>query len=144
MPQNNFSIGKDISLDVVDPVQGVVRFDIKTAFESKPQYHDIASTGLDGLTRYAELPTGWDGSFTMDRSNSAVDDYFAAFEANYFAGVNALPITITETINEADGSISQYRYDGVVLKLEEAGSWKGDERTTQRVSFKASRRIKVA
>jgi len=42
------------------------------------------------------------------------------------------------------GAVSQFRFEGVVLKLDDAGNWKGDSTVKQKLSFMASRRIKVA
>jgi hypothetical protein len=44
---------------------------------------------------------------------------------------------------QPDGSTVQYRYTGVMLKYDNAGSWKGDETVKLTVSWCASRRIKV-
>ena len=56
-------------------------------------------------------------SFKFDRMNPVDDQYFAALEAAYYAGVNQLAGTIYETISEADGSVSHIDSNGVVIKL---------------------------
>ncbi|MFD2271412.1 hypothetical protein ACFS07_10430 [Undibacterium arcticum] len=43
-----------------------------------------------------------------------------------------MPVTITETIQEVSGSISQYRYLQVLLTLEDAGNYKGDDSVHQK------------
>ena len=97
MPINGFSVGRDISLDITGP-QGPLRFNLITGFRSKPDITDQKIKGLDGITRHARFPDGWSGSFNIERQDSAVDDYFAQLEANYYAGLNENPVTITETI----------------------------------------------
>jgi hypothetical protein len=52
-------------------------------------------------------------------------------------------VTITETITEASGSVTQWRYNGVALKYAEAGSWKGDAKVSQRISFRCTARVQV-
>lgn len=144
MPSNSFNVGKDVTLQVVTP-QGPLNLPVTTTgFESKPQYSKLRSKGLDGINRGANIPDGWEGSITLDRSNSVVDDFFAAQEAGYYAGQNVLNATITETIQEISGAISQYRYTGVCLSFDEAGSKKGDQLIAQTIGFYASQRIKVA
>jgi len=144
MPSNSFNVGKDVTLQVVTP-QGPLNLPVTTTgFESKPQYSKLRSKGLDGVNRGANIPDGWEGSITLDRSNSVVDDFFAAQEAGYYAGQNVLNATITETIREINGSVSQYRYIGVCLSFDEAGSKKGDQLISQTIGFYASQRIKVA
>ncbi|KAF1009483.1 MAG: hypothetical protein GAK28_00121 [Luteibacter sp.] len=143
MPANNFSIGKDISVVFVTPT-GTLNLPVSvTSFEAKPIYNKIRSTHLD-KTRGANTPQGWDGSLQLDRFSSVVDDFFAQQEAGYYAGLNTLTGSITETIQEANGSISQYRYTDVVFSFEEAGKYTGDQKVTQTIGFFASQKLKVA
>lgn len=143
MPANGYNLGKDVTLDIVTAT-GMLRPKIKTGFSSRQETHSIQIMGLDGVNRFDELPAGWSGTFDLDRGDSSVDDYFANAEANYYNGAPTPIVTITETIQEVTGGISQYRYTGVVLKLDDAGSKTGDKQIAMKVSFKASKRIKVA
>ena len=72
-----------------------------------------------------------------------LDRYIAQQEATYYAGGNELPSSIDETITEPDGSISQYRYTGVMIQLTDAGDKAGDKTINQSLSFAASRRLEV-
>jgi hypothetical protein len=143
MPANGFNVGRDVTLDIVDPVQGALRFKIKTAWKVDQKTKDLESHGLDGNDRFAHLPGGWQISFTFDRADSSIDDYFATQEVNYFAGVTLGNVSITETITNPNGVITQYRYTNVALKLTDGGDWKGDQITKQSISGMASRRLKV-
>ena len=143
MPVNGFTVGRDISLDIVGP-NGPLRFSLITEFDSKPDNTEQKIKGLDGVTRPLRFFDGWSGSFSLDRQDSTVDDYFATLEANYYAGIAETPCTITESITEVNGATTQYRYVGVILKLEEAGNFKGDASVKQKVGFFAQRRNKVA
>ncbi len=144
MPYNNFSLGKDIVLDVITP-QGVLALPVTTTgFEAKPIYNRIKSKGLDGINREAAVPEGWEGSITLDRQNNAIDAFFAKQEAGYYAGQNVLTASITETISEADGSVSQYRYVNVSLRFDEAGKKTGDNKIEIHIGFFASQRQQVA
>lgn len=144
MPANVFSIGKDVTLDVVTP-SGVLSLPVTTtSFEAKPQYNKIRVAGLDGVNRGANIPKGWEGSIMLDRNSSEVDDFFAKQEAGYYGGLNTLTASITETCSELNGSVSQYRYVGVVLSYDEAGKWEGDKHVSQTIGFFASQRLKVA
>ncbi len=143
MPINNFSVGRDVSLDVVTP-DGPLPFGLITKFTAKPDITDKKIKGIDGITRHVRFPDGWSGVFDVERQDSTLDDYFASLEANYYAGMNELSCTITETIQEVSGAVSQFRYVGVLLKLDDAGDWAGDETVKQKLSFVASRRLKVA
>lgn len=144
MPYANFSLGKDVVLDVITP-SGVLQLPATTTgFESKPVYKREKSSPLNGINLEVPIPAGWEGSITLDRQNSAIDDFFAQQEAGYYAGQNVLQATITETISESSGAISQYRYTNVALRFDEAGKKTGDAKIQQTIGFFASQRIKVA
>lgn len=142
MPVNGFSVGRDISLDIVGP-SGPIRFSLITGFQSKQDITEQKVKGLDGITRHVRFPDGWSGSFDIERQDSTIDDYFSQLEDNYYAGLNETPLTITETITEVNGATTQYRYMNVLLKLDDAGHWEGDKTVKLKVSFVAARRTKA-
>lgn len=143
MTINQFSTGKDVSVTVVTTT-GRLTFAGLTDFSADPMTTDIKSKGLDGVPRFGIIPDGWKGSFKVDRLDSSVDNYWAQFEADYFSGKATTAGTIAEIITEADGSVTEWRYDGVVLHLEKAGDWSGDKKVEQTVSFQAAHKYKVA
>lgn len=143
MAVNGLSIGKDVSVALITSY-GPVNFNITTSFHPKAKYHDLRSVGLDGTVRDAPIPAGWDITFKIDRGGASVDAYFAQVEADYFAGVPTQAGTILETITEPDGTVSQWRYDNVMLKYDDAGERVGDKTIQIGVHGTASRRIQVA
>lgn len=142
MPVNGFSVGRDVVLDIVTPT-GTLGLNLLTGFDSKPDVMEHKVKGLDGLVRPVLFHDGWMGSFEIERADSALDDYWAQLEANYFSGLNSPSLTITETITEVSGATTQYRYEGVQLKLVDAGAWKGDSTVRMKLDFLAARRRKV-
>src|ERR1700761_7368617 len=124
MPINGFSVGKDVSVTVVTSY-GTLTFNGLTEFSADPMTTDIRSKLIDGTPKFGFIPDGYKGSFKLDRLDPRVDNYWAQVEADYFAGKNNPAGTITEIIQEADGSTTEWRYDGVVLRLEKAGDWGG-------------------
>lgn len=143
MPMNGFNIGRDISLDVAGQDGQIVSFNLVTGFEKKQVTEKVAINGLDGVTRYLEIPEGWEGTIDVTRADRRLDDFVASLEDKYFAGQNVLGQSITETIQEPDGSISQWRYEGVMFRLSDAGKWKGKGDVQMRLDWCASRRRKV-
>lgn len=143
MPVNNFNVGRDLSLQIVGYDGIIHNFPLVTGFDAKQETHSIKIMGMDGTVRFLELPAGWTGSFGTDRQDSSLDDYFANLEAGYYQGLNVQAATITETISEVDGSVKQYRFTGVVFKLDDAGSWAGDKQVSLKVGWSASRRIRI-
>ena len=143
MPVNNFTVGKDVSIVIQTPT-GNLTIPGLTDFTADPNWTDLKSKPLDGVPIHGYIPDGWKLSFKWDRTSPVLDNYFAQLEAAYFAGGNQLGGTVYETIREADGSISQWRYTGVVIKLDKGGDFSGDKKVEQSFSGMASLKIKVS
>jgi hypothetical protein len=142
MPFNGLNVGRDVSIDIVTQL-GRFNFNIRTDFKAKAMTNKRKSVGADGVIRHVYLPDGWEGSFAFDRADSAVDDFFCVQEDLYYQGVPIQTATITETITNVDGTISQYLYEGVCLSLDNAGDKKGDDLIKGEIGFGASRRLKI-
>ena len=142
MPVNSFSIGRDCQLVVIGPA-GRVDLTYVTGFESRQVTRSVRLDRLDGVPMGAELPRGWEGSFEVERGTSAVDDFIAAAERLFFA-TGAIPAgTVYQYVTEVDGSVSTYQYHGVVFKLANSGSWRGDASVKQRLEFFATQRQRI-
>lgn len=143
MPLNSYNVGRDVTLTLVT-ASGVLSLNQITGFQSKQDSIEQKIKGLDGITRYLRFFDAWSGSFTLERQDSTLDDYFSQVEANYYAGLSESPVSITQSIQEQSGAITQYRYIGVLLKYDDAGEYRGDQSVKQGMSFVASRRVKIA
>jgi hypothetical protein len=144
IPVNDFNIGNDWAIDLFDPLTGGIQsFSLVTGFTKQQDTTEVSSNALDGLVRRAHLPGGWSGTITVDRANPNIDNYFAAREDAYYQGRVQPPCTITETITEVGGGISQFRYEGVSFKLDGGGNAQGKDKVEMSVAFTASRRRKV-
>lgn len=142
MPINAFSIGRDCQLVVIGP-QGRIDLTYVTGFESRQITQSVRLSRLDGVPMGAELPNGWEGSFEVERGTSAVDDFIAAAEQSFLAS-GALPAgAVYQYVSEVDGSTSTYQFAGVVFKLANAGTWKGDQSVKQKLEFFATSRVRV-
>ncbi len=133
-----FSTGKDVSADIVLSDGQHLRLGNITAFDAKPMSKQLQSNGIDGVNKFAVIPEGWTLSFDVDRADRVVDDWWAAMEAAYYAGNTIKNCTILETIQEADGSIAQYRFEGVALNLDDAGNWRSDSFVKMKLTGRAS------
>lgn len=142
MPVGGYSVGRDLALDVFT-TQGVIRFNTVTGFDSKQMTTKHTVKALDGKNRFLEIPEGWDGTISIERADDQLDSYIANLEAGYYAGLGIGFSQITETITNPDGSISTYRFTDVAFKLDDAGSWTSDKAVAQKLSWCASKRIKV-
>lgn len=134
-----FNIGSDTRITILKnglPVAAA----ILTSFEAKQLTTRVTSKKIDGKTNSRELPEGWDLDFEFDRGNSQIDDLFVAEEELRYAGQPPSKFTVVERTSNPDGTVSRYRYEEVVLKLDTAGDRKGDGKVTQKMSGFASRR----
>jgi hypothetical protein len=138
----DFSIGKDAVFTILDDGQpmGAIKL---TNFEYKQKTTLLTSKPINGAPIYREVEEGWEGSAEADRTNSILDDYFVQKEGALYAGARPLAASIMQRINELDGSVTRYRFIGVTMKLDEGGSYKSDERVTQKVSWTAAQRVRA-
>ena len=143
MPANSYSIGRDLTFVLVGPY-GTVTIDGITEYTAKPMFNDLKHNGIDGVVRHAEIPQGWEVSIKLDRQTPGIDALFARLEADYHAGVNITGGTLVETKTETNGSVSQFRYEDVVLKLDDAGTWKSDSFVGMSLTGYAARRKQIA
>jgi hypothetical protein len=143
MPINGYSVGSDVTL-VINTGAGPLPVDIRTGFTSKMDTTEQKIIRLDGITDHVRFINGWSGSFSLERAGGIIDRYFAAVEANYYAGIDELPLSIDQIIAELNGGISAYRYRKVMLKYDDAGDWGGDKSVKQKFSFLATTRVQIA
>lgn len=143
VPNGALNTGKDVSIDVALQDGRILRLGNVTSFARKPKVKKLTSLGIDGVPRNAVLPEGWDLDIEIDRQDSEIDDWWANYEADYYAGRTVRNLIITETIIEVDGSLSQYRYEGVALQLNSAGDFKSDSFVKMKLTGEAAFRKKV-
>lgn len=143
--QNSFNVGRDgAQVTIFDSSIGQVTISGITSFETKPEMVKLKSVHIGGRILRRAIPDGHTGTFDLDRQDPSFETYFANFEANYFAQLPPSSITITHTINNLDGSVSQFQYTDVALYPDEAGKWAGQEKVTQKFTFEAGRKIQLA
>jgi hypothetical protein len=144
MPVNSFSIGHDVAVDMIDPILGtIVILDAVTGFSAESQTKQITSEPLNGPPQFAETFNGWKGQIDFDRKSHTADAFFQALEDNYWNGINTLSGTITQTITEPNGVISQWKYVGATFKFGDAGKWKAQEKVAQKIDWMASQRKRI-
>lgn len=142
MPVNNFTVGRDVSI-VINGPSGQITLNGITDFSSKPMTTTIKSKPLGSPPIQGYIPDGWEMSFKLDRMDAGADSFYAAFEAGYWNGQNQPAGTVNENIQEADGSITKWRYTGFVMKLDNAGDFSADKKVEQSLSGFASQKLPV-
>ncbi len=139
-----FNVGRDVSLSLVRPGGQLLKPVNMTDFKFRQITVDLKSRPVSGPPLHAYLPDGWEGSMVYDRSDSVLDNYLATLESNFYSSLGLEQLTITETVREVNGSISQYRFDNVAVRLEDGGSWKADSTVAITLGWMASTRTRVA
>lgn len=144
MPIGGQSLGKDVRIVLVSP-QGTINIPPAaiTRFNVAPETTNEKRLGLDGEVRHLVQPAGYKGSVDIDRFNSNLEDYWAAFEEAYYAGANIGWGYIQETIQNPDGSVSQWRYEKVVFDVKDFGDREGDKIVKMKLDFMASKRTRA-
>jgi hypothetical protein len=142
MAGNMFSVGRDCQVVVIGPM-GRVDLSHVTGFESRQHTTSVRVDRMDGVHLAAELPKVLQGSFEIERGNSAADDMIAAIEQAYFNDGQMAGGTLYQYVTETDGSVSTYQYESVAFRLTSAGHWKGDSSVKQKLEFFAARRKRV-
>jgi hypothetical protein len=138
-PGSQFNIGSDSVLTVLVNGQPIGS-QLLTSFEFRQMTTRLTSKPINSSPNYREVEEGWEGTLEYDRSNSVLDDFFAAKEAGRYAGQQPPQVTVTTKITNVDQSISRFRFDGMALKLDQGGKYAQDEKVTQQVGWVASRR----
>jgi hypothetical protein len=141
MPQNGLNLGRDYKFDVLTST-GLLVLPTLLNFKRHKINQKLTVKPLNTLPINLNfMEGGWAGSFEVSRADGTLDNYFAAIEAQYYAGVNLPAGFIQETIDEVAGNVSTFQFQGVVLYYEDAGDAESEKNVIQRVSFAASTRI---
>lgn len=135
-----YNVGRDVSLDIIDPDEGELRFSIITGFDANPRTQALESRPLNGEALFTDLPDGWEGTLELDRADATLDRWVARREAAYFRGARLGNVSISETVNEIDGSVTQFRYTNVSMVMSGGRTVRGNDKIAQRVTWRASRR----
>lgn len=137
MAINNLSIGRDITLNIHSS-NGEIVIPTVISFTCKPTPDVRTSVAMNGNVLYATIPQGYSGSIDIDRTSPALEAFWTAYETAYYAGQNLLANTITVTINEANGTVSQWIASGVMFDAQDFGNWTGSDIVKQTLNFRAS------
>jgi hypothetical protein len=127
------SYGRDIRLDINLADGSVLTLPEIIDYDIKPTNHTDSFVNIQGRPVHNVIPQGGNLTINLKRVDSTIEDFQAAFEANYYAGAPLLKGTLTETISNPDGSIIQYQCQGVVLIIEDMGTWKGETAVSQQI-----------
>ena len=143
MSISGYTIGQDVKLTFIIPNFGEVELSELVSFNATPTNTTKTVQPMNGNPKHLVFQEGWSGTIEGERNNDSIDALWARLEAAYFAGEDILGGTISQTIIENDGKLSRYLYEDVQFRLEDAGTYRGNDTVMWRMSFEASRKLKV-
>jgi hypothetical protein len=143
MPQL-FNIGRDATVSIIANAAPLNPL-IITHFSYQQVAITLKSRPLNAPPVNQKVPDGWEGELEYDRGSVVLDQYFATEEALYWAGSDYVPITILASVKDpSSGAINQFRFDNVILVYESGGSYKSDDKVSQRVKWHATTMTQVS
>lgn len=98
---------------------------------------------MDGVTRHPKFWHGQSGEFTVFRDSPVLERYFSQGEGAYLLGGDQIPVTITQTIRNADGTSNQWQFIDAVLDMSDGGTYSGNDVVTQTINFFSAERIQT-
>lgn len=145
MANDQFNIGKDISLSLVGPTGPLRQMGLLLEFAPRPEIETLKSSpiNMNGIPQHRNVYGGWGGTFLYDRNSGDIDDLHNLLESSFFAGNPDTFFQITSVIKNPNGSVNSYAYLNCVLALEDAGTWGQDAKVQERFRFAASQRVPI-
>lgn len=143
MPMNGYNAGRDLTVVITTSDGQLSTYNI-VEFEAKENARSNMVSLMNGQLTPQKFPGGWNGSFTVERTDGSFDDFIAKQEADYFAGKNITGASITQLIERVSGGIDEYQFTNVIISMTDAGKYSGESSVKQSFSFMAARRIKRA
>ena len=137
-----FTVGRDGSIVLIHALAPGGRLDLplRTSFDVKPSFTKLAVKVWDGTRLHADLPDGWTGSISAERSNADVDLFCFALEAAFFNNI-AIPFGfVYQYVNETNGTVTTFQFDLVTFAVTDPGAYSADRTVTQKIDFMANRR----
>jgi hypothetical protein len=140
---NAYNIGKDCQFVVTGPNGTILANFPITKGNAKQNTKEVESRPLNLPPVFAQIPDGWTLDFTFDRVGSELDNIFVNAEQDYWEGSgNLLSFSILQTIlNANDGSTSQYEFQNLAIKLDDAGEFSSNAVVPMKVMGRCSRRV---
>lgn len=145
MATNAGNTGKDYSFGYYDGSTGSIidLGDVQNVKVTAPK-HTLKNMPYNGPPKYDYVGDGYSLSFTITRTGSQLEDLMVTRDANFNAGLPSRAGYLSESINNADGTVSRYQYTGFVFWMNDHGDVARDKTVTQTCEGMASTKVKIA
>jgi hypothetical protein len=144
-PNSPISTSREYSLIIT---AGGQQFNISNNYiqsaEIKPMSDLVKFKGISNIITAVPFANGHDIDLEIARVDSFIQDFWALFEASFYSGANIPSGSLTESIQESDGSITQYLYTNLFFIVESFGMIRSNELIVQKLRGFASQMFKVA
>jgi hypothetical protein len=140
MPQHNTTLGSDLgSLTITLPDGQIlpVPREYLISFEWKQDTQTVKKSIIDNRNLEYIFPGGYDGSIQLLRFSDQIERFFIQMHQDIANSKVVTGFSLLRTLSEPNGSISQIQFTGVTLKLDDAGTMKGQDVTEQKISWHA-------
>ncbi len=138
------TVGQSYSIGLYDgSLSSILDLGQVQNFRATAQKHNIKSMPYNAPPIYGYIPDGYQGRFTIVRTNPALENLFLALVALFNDGGDLIPGYINETIRETGGAFSRYQYAQSVFFLTDATEVSRDKNVTMTVEWMASEKLNL-
>ena len=145
MSVNGMTVGADYSFGYYDANTGTVidLGDVQNVTISA-QKHDIVSRPYNAPPKFGYIPDGYKISGTITRTSSALEDFMLNLNQRFDAGSAIKAGYLSESVNNSDGSISRYQYQGFVFFVSDLGDVSREKTVSLKFEGMASAKVAIA
>ena len=134
------SIGRDNSIVLVGP-SGSIAIPNVTEYEMHPVWKAVSSLLMNSVELRANLPSSWEGGFTVERGSPIVDILVNGIETLWWNTGQVWTGQLYQYTKEREtGALSSWQFAPVQIMFPNLGTWKGDALVSQRITIWAQRR----
>ena len=145
MAQNGLSLGPDFQFGIYDGSTGAI-LAIGDVQSVKITKHNalVTSKPYNGPPRFAHVPDGYSGSFSLVRTSSSIEILEIARDGKIYAG-SVLPVSfLNETVTNPDGTVTTSQFTNLDWYLDEEADVSKDKTVPQTIQWHASQKVLVA
>lgn len=146
------NIGRDIQINLIGGAGGnatttgagngrVTTINNIVSFSYRQETIDIMRTTITSATIVADIPRLWSGTIEFIRAGDDVDTLIDDIENDWFTTGIYTNGHMEVTVTDPGGGNYQMRFLDVALKMEEGGTYKGDDLVNVRLGWRAAQRI---
>ena len=144
MAVNGMSVGRDFSFVIYNPATGtIVDLGDVQSVKVTPMFHDVRSSPYNGQPKFGVIPDGYRLSFSITRTGGELENFQLAMNKRFNDGLSIAAAFINETVTNPDGTVNEYQYVGVSLKVSDIGDISREKTVTMAVEAMASDKVQL-